>query len=198
METRVEILPTAAASIPEATARLLMSKLGSNAPSALHRLLWQTQKLGRSFKPRSLILILTTDRWGLPRCSILYKKTEDSISDPPPLPDTPLSLTHDTQTCFKNTEPHQSGGVKEKKGEGASYSTDNIIPHSLRSPIARLRPTHFTDAEHETTTGATNIRDSSKRKADSAGLDEDGEGMHRLEKVRYTGQCAAPSPCERV
>ena len=59
-------------------------------------------------------------------------------------------------------------------------------------------PTHFTDAEPETTTGATDIRDSSKRKAGSAGLDEGGESGHRLEKVRRAGQCAGPSPCGRV
>ena len=139
-----------------------------------------------------------TDRWRLPRCSILYEKTEDSISDPPPLPDTPLSLIYDTQTCFSNTEPYQSGGVREKKAKGASYSTDDIIPHSLRSPIAILSSIYSTDAEPETTTGATDIRDTSKRKAGSAGLDEGGESGHRLEKFRRTSQCAAPSPYRRV
>ncbi len=139
-----------------------------------------------------------TDRWRLPRCSILYEKTEDSIFDPPPLPDNPLSLTRDTQTCFKNTEPHHPGGGKEKGDKGASCSTDNIIPYSLRSPVAKWSPTHLTDAEPKTTTGATDIRDSSKRKAGSAGLNKGGEGVHRLEKARRTGQCAAPSPYGRV
>ncbi len=32
---------------------------------------------------------LSTGRWRLPRRSILHEKTEDSISDPPPLPDNP-------------------------------------------------------------------------------------------------------------
>jgi len=137
VETMVGILTTAAASTPEATPRLLMSKLGSNAPSALHRLLWQAQKLGTTLE--TPLADSHTDRWRLPRCSILYKKTEDSISDPPP-----------------------------------------------------------TDAEPETTTGATDIRDSSKRTADSAGLNEGGEGVHRLEKARRAGQCAGPSRCRRV
>jgi len=110
----VGILTTAAASTPEATPRLLMSKLGSNAPSALHRLLWQAQKLGTTLE--TPLADSHTDRWRLPRCSILYKKTEDSISDPPP-----------------------------------------------------------TDAEPETTTGATDIRDSSKRTADSAGSTRAGK-----------------------
>jgi len=192
----VGILTTAAASTPEATARLLMSKLGSNAPSVLHRLLWQAQKLGTILE--TPLADSHTDRWRLLRCFILYEKTEDSISDPPPLPDTPLSLTHDTQTCFKNTEPHHSGGGKQQGDKGASCSTDNIIPHSLRSPVAMWSLTHFTDAEPETTTGATDIRDSSKRTADSAGLNEGGEGVHRLEKARRAGQCAGPSRCRRV
>jgi len=59
-------------------------------------------------------------------------------------------------------------------------------------------PTHFTDAEPETTTGATDIRDSSKRTADSAGLNEGGEGVHRLEKARRAGQWAGPSSRGRV
>jgi len=192
----VRILTTAAASTPEATARLLMSKLGSNAPSALHRLLWQTQKLGTTLE--TPLADSHTDRWRLPRCSILYEKTEDSISDPPPIPDNPLSLTRDTQTCFKNTKPHHSGGGKEKGDKGASCSTDHIIPYSLRSPVAMWSPTHSTDAEPETTTGATDIRDSSKRRAGIAGLDEGGESGHRLEKVRRAGQCAGPIPCGRV
>jgi len=192
----VGILTTAAASTPEATARLLVSKLGSNAPSALHQLLWQTQKLGTILETPLADPI--ADRWRLPRRSILHEKTEDSISDPPPRPDTLLSLVHDTQTCFKNTEPHHSGGGKQQGDKGASCSTDNIIPHSLRSPVAMWSPTHFTDAEPETTAGATDIRNSFKRTADSACLNEDREGVHRLEKARRAGQCAGPSRCRRV
>jgi len=90
----VGILTIAAASTLEATARLLMSKLGNNAPSALHRLLWQAQKLGMTLE--TPLADSHTDRRRLPRCSILYEKTKDSISDPPPLPDVPLSLTHNT------------------------------------------------------------------------------------------------------
>ena len=74
-------------------------------------------------------------------------RRQKTVPNPPPLPDTPLSLTHDTQACFKNTEPHQSGGVKEKKDKGASCSTDNIIPHSLRSPIAMWSLIPFSNAE---------------------------------------------------
>ncbi len=42
---------------------------------------------------------------------------------------------------------------------------------------------------------ATDIRGSSKRTADSAGLNKGGEGVHRLEKARRAGQCADISPC---
>ena len=39
-----------------------------------------------------------------------------------------------------------------------------------------------------TATGPTGIRDSSKRTADGAGLNEGGKGVHRLEKARRAGQ----------
>ncbi len=165
----------------------------SNAPSALHRLLWQDQKLGTTLG--TPLADSHTDKWRLPRYSILHEKTADSMSDPPLPPNTPVSLIYDTQTCFKNTMPYRSGGATKKKVEGASYPIDNIIPYNLRSPVARLSPTLSTDAE--TTTGATDIRDSSKRKPGSAGLDEGGESGHRLEKVRRAGQYAGPSPYGR-
>jgi len=184
--TRVGILTTAAASTPEATTRPPRSKLGSNAPSALHRLLWQAQRLGMTLK--TPLADSPIDRRRLSRCFILYEKIENFISDSPsPLLDTPLSLTHDTQTCFNTTEPYHSGKGKEKGGKGTSYSTHNIIPHTLRSPIATVSPTYFTDAAPETTTGATDTRHSSKRKAGSAGLDGGGKSGHRLEKFRRAG-----------
>ncbi len=48
-------------------------------------------------------------------------------------------LTDDTQAYFKNIEPHhpeRGGGERDK---GASCSTDDTIPYSLRSPIAMLK-----------------------------------------------------------
>lgn len=50
------------------------------------------------------------------------------------------------------------------------------------------------DAEPLIVTGATEIRDSSKRTADSIGLNESREGIYRLEKARRAGQYAGPSP----
>ena len=50
----------------------------------------------------------------------------------------------------------------------------------------------------KTATGAACIRHSSKRTIDRAGSNEDGEGMHRLEKAQRTGQRAAPGPSERI
>jgi len=221
-------LTTAAASTPKATAQLLRSKMGSSASSVLYRLLWQAQKLGTTLE--TPLADSHTDRWRLSRCSILHEKTEDSISDPPPpLLDTLLSSTHDTQTCFKNIEPYHPFGDEEQGDKGASCSTDDIIQYSLRSPIALLTPepsmtscrsplredpvgiaagqasspwmwssTDPTDAEPVTAIGATDIRDSSKRTADSAGLNEGGEDEHRLEKARRAGQCTDPSLYRRV
>ena len=79
--------------------------------------------------------------------------------------------------------PHRGEAVGSQGGCGISIAenddisatscnTDNIIPYFLRWPIAIWSATHFTDAEPETTTGATDIRDSSKRTADTAGLNE--------------------------
>lgn len=59
-------------------------------------------------------------------------------------------------------------------------------------------PTRPTEAEPVTDTGATDIQDSSKRTADSAGLDEGGEDGHRLKKAQREGQCTGPSPRGRV
>ncbi len=160
-----------------------------------------------------------TNRWRLFRRFILREKTKDPISHPSPLPDLLLPLTHDTPTCFRKIEPHHPGRRKEKGDKGASYSTDVIIPNSLRSPItlptpksslgswrSPLRedatgiaagqadsplmwsPTGSTDVERVTAKGATDIRDSYKRTADSTGLNEGGESTHRSEKVRCVGE----------
>ena len=51
-----------------------------------------------------------------------------------------------------------------------------------------------TDVEPVTAMDATDIQGSSKRTADTAGLNEDGEVVHRLEKARRPGQCAGTSP----
>ena len=91
VEIGVAMLMTATTSTPEVTARLLSSKTGSSAPSALYRLRWQAQKLGTTLE--TPLADAHTDRWRLVRCSILHEKTEDSISDPPPLL-TPSSRRH--------------------------------------------------------------------------------------------------------
>ena len=49
-----------------------------------------------------------------------------------------------------------------------------------------------------TAMSATDIRDSSKRTADSAGLNEGREGGHRLEKAWRAGQCAGSRRYGRV
>ena len=170
----------------------------------------------------------STDRWRPSRRSILREKTKDPISHPSPsLCNTLLSSTHDTQTCFKNIEPYHPDGREEQENKEASCNTGVIIPNSLRSPIALptpkrslgswwspLRedateiaadqadspwsPTSSTDAEPVTTIGAIDIRDSSKRTADSAGLNESGESTHRLEKIRCAGECVGLHCHKRV
>lgn len=174
---------------------------------------------------KSLLVNSSTDRRCLFRYSTLREKIEGSISDPPPKPTT-LSSTHDTQVYFKDIEPYCSSVGKEQGDKGANCSTDNIIPYSLRSPLALpnpksllvlwrspLRgdaigsvadragspsmwsPMRLTDAEPVTTTGATNIRDSSQRTTDRASLDEGGgEDVRRLEKARCEGEFAGPIP----
>ncbi|KAF6238790.1 hypothetical protein HO173_003297 [Letharia columbiana] len=141
-------------------------------------------------------------------CSILREKTEDPVSGPPPpLPTTLSSSTYITGISFKNIEPCHSCGGEEKGDKGASYSTDNIIPYSLRSPIASPNPDSSlwrsplqedavgsavdpagsswmwsaTDVEPVTAMDATDIQGSSKRTADSAGLN-DGGGVQRVEE----------------
>ena len=162
---------------------------------------------------------LITNRQRLSRCSILREKIEGPIYDPPLPPTTLLSSTYDTEISFKIIEPRHSYRGEEKGDKGAYCSIDNIIPYSLRSPIASpnpepplvswrspLRedavgsvadpagsawmwsPTNPTDVEPATAIDATDIRRSSKRTADSAGLDEGGEGVQRLEKARRAGQ----------
>ena len=59
-------------------------------------------------------------------------------------------------------------------------------------------PKNPTDVEPTTAMDATDIRRSSKRTADSAGLDEGGEGVQRLEKARRAGQYAGISSRECV
>lgn len=83
----------------------------------------------------------STDRWHLSRCSVLCKKIEDSIFDPPSSPSPPLllptmllSLIHDTHICLKNIEPHHFEGRKKKKNKRASYSIGQY--YSLPFPIA--------------------------------------------------------------
>ncbi|KAI4267302.1 MAG: hypothetical protein L6R38_008308, partial [Xanthoria sp. 2 TBL-2021] len=44
----------------------------------------------------------------------------------------------------------------------------------------------------ETATGATGVRELSKRTADKANLDEGMEDVHKLEKVRRRGQIEKP------
>ena len=83
---------------------------------------------------------LSTNRQRLSRCSILREKIEDPIYNPLLPPTTLLSSTYDTEISFKIIEPRHSYGRKEKGDKEAYCSIDNIIPYSLRSPIASPNP----------------------------------------------------------
>jgi len=106
--------------------------------------------------------------------------TNDSIFDPPLSPNNRFSPIYDIQTCgssddaHKGTEPHHTAGGRKKKGHKGEEWEDEE---------ARC-PNGFVTAR-----GATGLRDSSKRTADNAGLNEGGESAHRSEKVRCAGEC---------
>jgi hypothetical protein len=106
--------------------------------------------------------------------------TDDSISDPPLPPDNRFSPIYDIQTCgssdggHKSTEPHHTTGGGKKKGhKGEEWEGEEAG-----------YPDGFVTAR-----GTTGLRDSSKRTADNAGLNEGGESAHRSEKVRCAGEC---------
>jgi hypothetical protein len=125
----------------------------------------------------------STNRRRLFRCLILYKKTKNFISNSSfSLSDISLFLTHDTQTCFNTIEPHHFDKKKKKEDKETSYSIDNIISHTLRSPIATVSSTYFTNVAPETITDAINTRHFFKRKAGSADLNEGEKSEHRLKK----------------
>ena len=105
--------------------------------------------------------------------------TDDSIFDPPLPPDNRFSPIYDIQTCgssggaHKGTEPHHTAGGGEKKGhKGEEWEDEARCPDGF-----------------VTARGATGLRDSFKRTADNAGLNEGGESAHRSEKVRCAGEC---------
>jgi len=128
--------------------------------------------------PHSLIPILT-DAVKL-RCPILGQMTDDSISNPPLTPAF-FSPMCDIQICgssddaHKGTESHYAAGERTKNGHKGEEWEDK----EARCPDGFV-----------TATGAIGLRDSSKRTADNAGLNEGGESGHRSEKVRCAGEFA--------
>ncbi len=77
------------------------------------------------------------------------------------------------------TEPHRAAGEGKKKGDrGVGHKGEEGGDEEAKCPDELI-----------TATGATGLRDSSKRTADNAGLNEDGESAHRSEKVRCAGEC---------
>ncbi len=110
--------------------------------------------------------------------------TDDSISNPP-LPPALFSPIYDIQTfgssdgIYKGTEPHHAAGEgKKEEDKGVGHKGKEWGDEEARCPN-----------EFITATGATGLRDFSKRTADNAGLNEGGESAHRSEKVRCAGEC---------
>jgi len=110
------------------------------------------------------------------RDPILREKTNNSVSDPPAAPaDTSLSSIFDKQTessdgALKDIESDYSGKGKEKADKGY---------RNTRDEDKRRRDNTATDV--------AGIRDSSKRTADRAGLNE-GSESHRSEKAQCAGR----------
>jgi hypothetical protein len=128
----------------------------------------------------SLILFLT-DCAYLGR-SVLRKKAGDPISNSPfLLPYTLLSPAHDD--AHKDTEPYHipSEGKWKRDQRGKDqrgwYKEDKWETEEPGCPYGSM-----------TTTGATDIRGSSERIADSAGLHEGCETVHRSKKARRTDE----------
>lgn len=115
--------------------------------------------------------------------------TDDSISDPPLPLDNRFSPIYDVQTCGssdgadKGTEPHHTAGGGEKKGHKGEVWEDE----EARCPDGFV-----------TARGAIGLRNSSKRTADTAGLNEGGESAHTSEKVRCAGECVGLHRRRRV
>ena len=215
-ETDEETPTAAAASALVAAAHHPKGKAESRVLSALRRLrrLWgYAQKLGMTFT--TSLADFTANRGLQPRTPTLREKTNHPTSSPPPpspppppllspplppLLNTPsplplllsplspptivLSSTFDTQAelddgALKDIEPGPSGRGKEKADIYDEHKGDG----------------REGDRTAKDATGVTGIQDSFKRTADSAGLNEGGEVISRLEKVRRTGQSPDPSRC---
>ncbi len=112
--------------------------------------------------------------------------TDDSISDPLVPPDPLLSPIYDIQTCESSEGAHKCIEPRHSAGEGGEegHKGDGLKGNEWEDEEAGC-PDRSMAA-----TGATGIRDSSKRKPYSAVLNEGGDGTHRSEKVRRAGQCA--------
>ena len=142
------------------------------------------------------------DYWRGSRRSALHENTQNSISAspspsplPPPLVDTVSSVSH-TQTessdgAFQKTGPGRSGEGKGKAGTSDGHTGDG------HTGDGHTGDGHCGDGDKQdrdqTATGATRIRVSSKRATDMAGLNDEGEGIPRSEKVQRTGESAGHS-----
>ena len=87
----------------------------------------------------------------------------------------PAAPTESSDATLQDTGPNPSSEGKEMADIDGGHNPDGDGDKQ--------------DGER-TATGASGVRDSSKRAADTAGLNEGGDGIPRSEKVRRTGQSA--------
>ncbi len=90
-----------------------------------------------------------------------------------------------------------SHGVDIEGNHGRGGDEEDDIFSSLQGKEKEEQGAWAPD-ESMTAAGAADIRDSFKRTADSADLDEGGKDAHRLEKARRAGECVGPNHRDRV
>lgn len=125
------------------------------------------------------------------RCFILLNKTEISASDlPPSRTDTVVSsstrdiqifeLSDDALKTKRHSSVHDSS---ENGGKGNGNNDDGLEDNETRLADDSM-----------TVTGSTDIRNSTKRTVDAAGLNEGDECQHRSKKVQCTALIATLNP----
>lgn len=131
-----------------------------------------------------------TDGWRRSRCSTLYENAKSSVSDPPPSP--PAAAATGASPPLAATDPVLSSISLMQTGS-RNDALKSIEPGSSAEGKEKAN----TDDGHKrdrdwTGMGTIGVRDSAKRTAGKADLNEGGEGVPRSGKVQYIGQSAGP------
>ncbi len=121
-----------------------------------------------------------TNRWRQFSCLIVGQTINDVVFDPPLPPDIFFSPTNDIQICGVSDRAHKGNKPRyaASKGKEKGYRGEEWEDKATRC-----------SAKYATTAGAVGLRDSSKRTADDAGLNDGDESAHRREKVQCASGC---------